>query len=409
MSASILDRYAERVSRPYVEFLHRLQIHFDIRRAEGAVLEDASGRSYVDCVGGYGNLNIGHNHPRLIEAMTTALQSHQPFGWPFISEAHVELADKLIEALPGGLDRCLIVNSGAEAVDSALKLARLATGRPEVICCLGGWHGFTLGAMSASEPKMCRNFQPLLPGMHHVPFGDAPKVKELLSDKVGAVLVEPLQSESGGIVPPEGYLRELAAACESVGALFIVDEVKSGMGKTGKLLACEFEGVVPDVVLVGKSLGGGVMPIGAMVAKKKWWTRFGLTFAMTSSSAAGNSFACAAGVATLNVIRTEKLSENAEKQGARLQEHLRKLCARYPEVLRDVTGRGLLLGLHTANQKTASEIIVHCLGSGVFLMPALLAQSSILIEPPLCIKEEQVSRVLYAIENACEALAGEAQ
>jgi len=154
----VFDRYAEHVSRPYVEFLDRFGLGFEVSHASGAVVEDQSGRKYIDCVGGYGNLNVGHNHPRVVEAMVWAVEGQQPFGWPFISEAHVELAERLAQVAPVGLECCFIVNSGAEAVDSVLKLARLATGRLEIICCQGAWHGFTLGALSVSEPEMCRSF-----------------------------------------------------------------------------------------------------------------------------------------------------------------------------------------------------------------------------------------------------------
>jgi len=401
---NLFDSYVQRVSRPYVGFLRRFGMDFEVSRAYGAVVEDCSGRQYVDCVGGYGNLNIGHNHPHVVEAMVRALQASRPFGWPFISEAHVRLAERLSEVAPAGLDHSLIVNSGAEAVDSALKLARLATGRAEVICCRGAWHGYTLGALSVSEPEMCRSFQPLLPGVHHVPFGDGQAVRDAISPKVGALLVEPIQSESGGILPPEGYLRQLAAMCNSAGVMFILDEIKSGIGKTGRMFACEYEPVEPDVLLVGKSLGGGVMPIGALVAKGKWWTKLGLSFAMTSSSAAGNTLACAAGVAALEVVQSENLCANAETQGRRLQEALTGLASSHPDLVRSVSGRGLLLGLHTASQGVAQEIATACIRRGVLVMPAFLDRTCLLIEPPLCISHTQVDEVIGTLQQACDAI-----
>jgi len=253
---SFFDNYAQHVSRPYVDFLRRFGMDFEASRASGAVVEDRNGRKYIDCIGGYGNLNVGHNHPQVIEAMVRALEAGRPFGWPFISEAHCQLAERLAGLAPGGIDCCLIVNSGAEAVDSVLKLARLATGRSGVICCHGAWHGFTLGALSVSEPEMCRSFGPLLPGVCRVPYGDARAAAEAISPEVGAIIVEPIQSESGAVVPPASYLRDLAATCVASGVLLILDGIKSGMGKTGKMFACEFEQAEPDVLLVGKSLGG---------------------------------------------------------------------------------------------------------------------------------------------------------
>ncbi len=401
---NFLDSYGRHVSRPYVDFLRRFGMDFEAGRASGAVMEDRNGRKYIDCIGGYGNLNIGHNHPRVVEAMIRALEASRPFGWPFISEAHAELAERLVELGPAGLDCCLIVNSGAEAVDSAIKLARLSTGRSGVVCCHGAWHGFTLGALSISEPEMCRQFGPLLPGVRRVPYGDAQAAAEAISPEVGAVIVEPIQSESGGIVPPAHYLRDLADACAASGALLVLDEIKSGVGKTGKMFACEFEQAEPDVLLVGKSLGGGVMPIGAMLAKRKWWTKLGLSFAMTSSSAAGNGLACAAGLATLDVMQSENLCANAERQGRRLQQALEGLSSAHPELVRRVTGRGLLLGLHAASQKVAFEIAAHCIRNGVLIMPAFLDRARILIEPPLCINDAQIDEVLWRLQQACDAI-----
>ena len=403
-SMNFFDTYARHVSRPYVDFLHRSGMDFDVARASGAVVEDRSGRKYIDCIGGYGNLNVGHNHPRVIEAIIRALEAGRPFGWPFISEAHSQLAEKLAEVAPSGLDRCLIVNSGAEAVDSVLKLVRLATGRSGVICCHGAWHGFTMGAMSVSEPEMCRSFGPLLSGVRRVPFGDAQAAQEAMSPEIGAVLVEPIQSESGGVVPPDGFLNRLAAACAASGALLILDEIKSGMGKTGKMFACEFEQAEPDVLLVGKSLGGGRMPIGVVMAKQKWWTKFGLSFAMTSSSSAGNGLACAAGLATLEVIQSENLCANAERQGRRLQQALAGLSATHPELVRSVTGRGLLLGVHTTSQAVGQEIAAHCLRHGILIMPAFLDRRCLLIEPPLCINDAQIDAVVSGLEQACNAI-----
>lgn len=314
------------------------------------------------------------------------------------------VGERPADLTPGALDCCLIVNSGAEAVDSALKLVRLATGRSGIICCHGAWHGFTMGALSVSEPEMCRKFGSLLPGVCRVPYGDAHAARAAISAEIGAIILEPIQSESGGIVPPESYLTELAAICAASGVMLIFDEIKSGMGKTGKMFACEFEQAEPDVLLVGKSLGGGVMPIGAMVAKRKWWTKVGLSFAMTSSSSAGNAFACAAGLATLDVIQSENLCANAEIQGRRLQQALVDLSLMYPALIRAVTGRGLLLGLHTASQKVAYEIVTHCVRHSVLIMQAFLDRKRLLIEPPLCIDDAQVDQVIQALYRSCTAV-----
>lgn len=237
-----------------------------------------------------------------------------------------------------------------------------------------------------------------------MPFGDAQAAREAMSPEIGAVLVEPIQSESGGVAPPDGYLRQLAVFCAASGVLLILDEIKSGMGKTGKMFACEFEQVEPDVLLVGKSLGGGVMPIGAVLAKRKWWTKVGMTFAMTSSSAAGNGLACTAALAAIDVIQSENLCANAERQGQRLRQTVVNLSSEHPELVRSVTGRGLLLGLHTSSRKIAYEIAAECVRNGILVMPAFLDRACILIEPPLCINDAQMDEVLSGLQFACEAV-----
>ena len=392
-TAGSLNQYAHHVSRPYVDFLRRCGMDFDPCYAKGAVIEDRSGRKYIDCIGGYGSLNVGHNHPRVVEALIRALENNRPFGWPFIPETHAQLIEKLTDLAPGEIDRCLIVNSGSEAVDSVLKFVRLATGKSGIICCEGAWHGFTMGALSVSTPEMCKSFGALLSGVRRVPYGDVQAASDAISPEVGAIIIEPIQAEGGVIFPPEGYLKDLSAICAASGILLIVDEIKTGMGKTGTMFACEFEHAEPDVVLVGKSLGGGVMPIGALLAKRKWWSRFGLSFAMTSSSSGGNGFASAAGIATLNVIQSENLCENAERQGKRLLRNLIDLPSLHPEVVQSVSGRGLLVGLHITNQKLAFEVIAQCAQRGVLLMSAFLDRTRILIEPPLCITDAQVDEI----------------
>lgn len=400
---TFVDSYKEHVNRPYADYLQRLGMDFEAVRASGASVEDRNGRKYIDCIGGQGNVNIGHNHPRVAEAMIRALQAGRPFGWPFISEAHAQLVEKLAEVAPAGLERCLIVNSGTEATESALKLARLATGRSGVIACHGGWHGFTLGALSVSEPRVCKIFGPLLPGVRRVPYGDARAASEAISKEIGAMIVEPIQAENGGIMPPAGYLRELEEVCTASGVMLIFDEIKTGMAKTGTMFACEFDQATPDVLLVGKSLGGGMMPIGAIVAKRRWWTKFGLSFPMSSSTYGGNALSCAVGLAAIEVIESENLCANATRQGRRLQEALVGLLSMHSDVVQAVTGRGLLLGLRVASPKLASEITLHCVNHGVLIVPTSLNHSCILIEPPLCISDAQVDEVIWALQQACEA------
>lgn len=400
-----IETIAKHVSAPYVQFLRRLGLDVEIVRANGAVVYDRNGRKYVDCVAGYGNLNIGHNHPRVIEAVVEEIRSPRAFNLPFLSAAQARLSLLLADTTPGDLDCSFVVNSGSEAVDTALKLARLCTGKPEIVCARGAWHGFTCGALSVSEKSMVRSFEPLLPGVVAVPYGDAAAAESAMNPRTAAMIVEPLQAESGAIVPPEGYLSALAEACQRHDVVLIFDEVKSGLAKTGKMWACDHEGVVPDVLLAGKALGGGVMPIGTVTARRRFWGRFGLSFPMSSSSGAGNAPACAAAVATLEVVREERLAERASERGERVISVLRELGLGYPSVVRGASGRGLLLALHLASAKVASEVVAACIRRGVILMAAFCDRTRILVEPPLSISEEDADTVCEALRQSVREVA----
>lgn len=401
------DTIAQHVSAPYVQFLRRLGLDLDVVRAEGSAVFDRSGRKYVDCIAGYGNLNIGHNHPRVIEAVVEEIRSPRPFNLPFLSAAQARLSEMLAAVTPGDLDlECsFVVNSGSEAVDTALKLARLCKGKPEIVCTRGAWHGFTFGAMSASEKIMVRAFEPLLPGIIPVPYGDAVAAEVVMNERTAAMIVEPLQAESGAIVPPEGYLAALSEVCKRRNVVLIFDEVKSGIGKTGKMWACDHEGVVPDVLLAGKALGGGVMPIGSVTARRDLWGRFGLSFAMSSSSGAGNAPACAAAVATLEVVAQERLAERAARSGGRISAALRQLGADYPSIVHGTSGRGLLLALHTASTRAASDIVAECIRRGVIVMSAFCDRTRILVEPPLSIADADVDIVISALSESVHEVA----
>ena len=392
-----------------MHFLERLGLALDFDRAQGACVRSADGRSFVDCVAGYGNLNVGHNHPAVVAAVVAELRSPRPFNWPFISDVESNLAERLAAASPGELDCVLVVNSGSEAVESALKLVRLVTRQAGVIAAKGAWHGFTLGAMSISEPTMVRDFEMADGRVTHVPFGDVTAAAEAIEANTGAVIVEPVQAESGALVPPDGYLPALQELCRERDILLVLDEIKTGLGKTGTLWACDREGVVPDVLLTGKSLGGGTMPIGALVAKRSLWAKVGLSFPMSASSGMGNAPACAAGLATLDVIRSEQLVERAAALGDRLDRTLRDLAEAYPSIVTDVSGHGLLLGLGFRTPRLATSVVAECVRHGVLVMPAFCNRARLLVEPPLTIADQEVAVVQEALTGAVAQVAGSAQ
>ena len=218
------------------------------------------------------------------------------------------------------------------------------------------------------------------------------------------MIIEPIQAESGVVVPPFGYLREIADLCKRRNVVLIFDEIKTGIGKTGRLFACEYEDAVPDILLVGKSLGGGAMPIGAVIAKSRLWSKFGLSFPMSSSSAAGNAPACAAGLATLEVFETGGLCEQAARKGERVLGALRNLTRDFPSIVKGTSGRGLLIALHTDSLRSATRLVASCAKRGVLLMTAFCDRTRILIEPPLIITDEQLDIVLSTLRMALQEM-----
>lgn len=316
-------------------------------RADGLYLWDDRGNRYLDFLGGYGATGLGHNHPRLREALAEA--ATLPNLIHGLNPWTGALAERLAALAPGALERVNFANSGAEAVDVAIKLARAATGRSTLVACRNGFHGRTIGALSLMQrPALRRAFDPLLADVTWAPFGDLNALERALRGRdVAGFIVEPIQGEGGIVVPPEGYLRAARALCARYGALFIADEIQTGLGRTGTLFAVEHEGVVPDVLLLGKILGGGVMPISAVLTTDAIFRAASggtVRTPFATSTYGGNTLACVAGLAALEVLCQERLPERAAESGAYLLERLRGLARRQP-LIAEVRGRGLMVGV----------------------------------------------------------------
>ena len=342
-------RFARHVNPVLIEVAGKGGLVKTFVRGQGMELWDADGRSYLDFVGGFGAMNLGHNHPAVARAVAAALEQQAPgFAQSAVNPLAAALADQLAELTPVGLEMVFFCNSGTEAVEAAIKLARAASGRTDLLSCNRSFHGKSLGSLSVTgNPALQRPFGPLLPGCQAVPFGDPGALERALRTRhFAAFVVEPIQGEGGMNVPPEGYLREAQRLCRETGTLLVVDEVQTGLGRTGALFASDDEGVEPDVMTLAKSLGGGLVPVGAMLTRRDLWTKaYGTIqgFALHSSTFGGGSLACAAGLATLRVLREEGLIENAQARGRQLAAGLDGLSRRCPMV-KEVRGRGLLLG-----------------------------------------------------------------
>jgi acetylornithine/succinyldiaminopimelate/putrescine aminotransferase/predicted amino acid dehydrogenase len=409
-------------------------------RGKGNEVFDADGKAYLDFVAGFGSMNLGHNHPAVVAAITDALAQEAPgFTQSAVNPLAGALAEKLMTLTPAGLEMTFFANSGAEAVEAALKLARICTGRSGLLSCERSYHGKSIGALSVTgNAKYQHPFAPLVPDCHTVTYGDLEALETALATRrFAGFVVEPIQGEGGMIVPPAGYLRAAQDLCRKSGSLLIVDEVQTGLGRTGAWFAVDHEGVEPDVLTLAKSLGGGLMPIGAMITRRDLWLKaYGTvqTFALHTSTFGGGSLACAAGLAALRVVHEEKLIAKAQARGQQLTQGLAALCARFP-ILKGVRGQGLMLGLEL--QPIPPTLVRHFkgmdnTGTAEFLMPDLddwirsissiyfmqtllnahgiytqVARSNpqvLRIQPPLTITEEQVQRFLKALEQTAYEL-----
>ncbi len=372
--------------------------------AEGCTITDHTGKTYLDFAGGYGVFTLGHRHPRVVAAVREQLDRIALSGRTMFNPLMGRLAKRLAEITPGDLAISFFANSGTEAVEGALKLARAATKRTKIVATIDAYHGKTLGALSVSGREPFRTaFAPLVPDVVHVPFGDLAALERELGD-AAAFIVEPVQAEGGVHVPPPGYLRGVRELCTQTGALFIADEVQTGLGRCGVLFGCDLEGVVPDVMTLAKGLSGGVIPIGAYIARADVWNAaYGKAPLLHTSTFGGNELACAAALAALDVLVEEDLMCNAAERGAELVAGARAISARFPGAIRAVRGAGLLVGVELAHEGYGGAIIPELLKRGVTAAWTLNQQRVIRLEPPLIVDAAQIAAALHAFDGAVGA------
>ena len=388
--ADVIDKYTEYVNPSLSRLLAFAGFGVEMR-AEGCYLEDHEGRTFLDCLGGYGVFSVGHRHPKVVAAVQDQLGRMGMSGKAYFSKPLADLAERLAQVTPGDLQFTFACNSGAEAVEGALKFAKAATRRPGIVSTFGSFHGKTLGALSTTgKAKYREPYEPLLPGVEFVPFGDAEAMKAAVGPHIAAVIVEPIQGEGGIHIAPDGYLRAIREACDEHGALMIADEVQTGLGRTGKMFGCNWDDVAPDLMTLAKALGGGVMPIGAVIGTRAVWDAvYGTSPLSHTSTFGGNPLACVAALATLDVIEEEGLIENALTVGSVLKAELEAVQAQHPELLCDVRGRGLMLGVEFAEDEVGELAIAQMLKRGLCAAYTLNNPRVMRFEPPLIMTEEQ--------------------
>lgn len=366
----------------------------------GVYTYDNHGKRYLDCLGGYGIFNVGHRHPKVIAAVKAQLDQVCLHSQDLLNPWAAHLARQLASIAPGNLQYSFFCNSGTEAVEGAIKLARLATGKSEIISTQNAYHGVSMGALSATGRDVFRKpFEPLLNGFKHVEFGNIKALEEAITKETAAVILEPIQGEGGINVPTEGYLRKVRALTKKKGVLLILDEVQTGMGRTGRMFACEHEGVVPDILCLAKALGGGVMPIGCFMATPKLWKALEPNPSIHNSTFGGNPLACTAASACIEVLMEEHLPARAAVMGEYFMRRLDELKQKYPNYIADVRGKGLLIGFEFQTQEIRIAVQTELFHRGVLVAGTMNANRTIRIEPPLIITESQINLMISTLES----------
>jgi len=366
-----------------------------ITRGKGALVWDINGKQYIDCTGSYGVCIVGHCHPKVVEAVKKQAEKLISCHSSLYNDARSEFLQKITKITPKGLNKVFLANSGAEAVESAIKLARKFSGKPEIIAMMGAFHGKTMGALSATWDKKYREpFLPLVPEFKHVPSDNLERVREAVTEKTAAIIAEPIRGESGIRVPSDDFLPGLREICDEKGVLLILDEVQTGFGRTGKIFACEHWNIVPDILCVAKSVAGG-LPLGVTIAKEDVMSS--LKLGEHTTTFGGNPLVCAAACAAIDVLIEEKLAERAATLGAYFKEKLVDLQVKH-KVVREVRGLGLMLGMEL--RFDVLQIILQAMDKGVLILDA--GRNVLRFLPPLVIEKEQIDKVMAILDTILE-------
>jgi putrescine aminotransferase len=374
----------------------------------GAVFRDVLGREYIDCLGGYGMMDLGWGHPEVVAAVRAQLGRTPMPSQELIDPLRGVLARLMAQITPGDLKYSFFCASGTEAIEGSIKLAKMYTKKPGFIAALNAFHGKTMGSLSMMGKSDYRQPPGVLYGgpVYHVPYGDAGAVERQLDicRKVGieiaAVIMEPIQGEAGAIVPPDDFWPRLREITKRYGVLLIADEVQTGLGRTGKLWGVDHWGVVPDILAVAKSLGGGVMPVSAFCSTAEIWQAmmYPNPFIHTTTTG-GGALACSAAIAAINVTLRERLWEQAAAKGDYLIFKLQALAAQYPQIYHAITGKGLLIGMHFHSAETGYKVAAGLFKRGVLVAGTLTSAQTIRMEPPLVITYEQMDAVLDRLSD----------
>jgi LysW-gamma-L-lysine/LysW-L-ornithine aminotransferase len=363
----------------------------NIAKGKGAKVWDIAGKEYIDCMGGYGVALVGHCNDRVVNALKRQAEILITAHMSMYNNTRLRFMEKIASVAPPSLNKIFFANSGAESVEAALKFARKYSGRHGVIAMNGGYHGKTFGALSVTySEKYRKSFMPLLDGVKFVPYSDPSMVEEVVDDTIGSVILEPIQGETGIIVPPDDLLPKIREICDRRNLVLIFDEIQSGLGRTGKMWASQNWNTTPDIMCLAKGIAGGI-PMGLVLAKQEIMDTMKL--GEHSSTFGGSPIACAAGTATIEALTDDKLIDNASKMGVRFKEGLTRLQEKH-KIVRQVRGIGMMLGVEL--RFDVKEILFDGIRHGLLILYS--GRNILRLLPPLVMDETTVSRAVDIID-----------
>ncbi len=411
------ENFAEHFNRGWLEYRKSVTEAGDWASVEwageGAIFRDVLGREFIDCLGGFGMMDLGWCHPEVVKAVKAQVGRSPMPSQELIDPLRGVLAKLMAQITPGHLKYSWFAASGTEAIEASIKVSKLYTQKSAFIVAVKAFHGKTLGSLSMMGKADYRQPVGLLYGgpVYHVPFGDADAVERQLEicDKVGigiaGVLFEPIQGEAGAIVPPDGFWPRVREVTKHYGVLLIADEVQTGLGRTGKMWGVDHWNVVPDILAVAKSLGGGVMPVSAVVTTEEIFKpmMYPNPF-MHTTTTGGGALACAAAIAAIRVTLRERLWQQAAEKGAFLMQHLQKFADQYPQIYEKITGKGLLIGMHFRSPEIGYKVAAELFKRGVLVSGTLTSAQTVRVEPPLIISMEQLEQVLERLDDTLKSV-----
>ncbi|TRZ70173.1 MAG: acetylornithine/succinylornithine family transaminase [Nitrosopumilaceae archaeon] len=362
-----------------------------IEKGVGAHVWDVNGKEYIDCMGGYGVAIVGHQNKRVVKAIKEQVDKIITVHSSLYNKTREEFLKTLISLAPKGLTQVHLNNSGAEAVEAAMKFARKFTGKKGMVAMKGSYHGKTLGALSLTfNPKYKKAFEPLVEKVSFASFGDIESLRSTIDEDTAFVILEPIQGESGIIVAPDGFLQEVRKVCDEKGILLIFDEIQAGLGRTGRLWACDHWNTAPDILCLAKGIAGGV-PMGATLVRPDILAS--MSKGEHSSTFGGNPLSCAAGIATLHALTQDGLIENSEKMGKLFREGLEKLKEKHT-IIREIRGKGLMIGVELKFE--VKDVLMNLMKEGVLMLYS--GRNILRILPPLVITKEDITKVLETLD-----------